>query len=124
MGKERQIELTEDSIRLLKPTFINCDSAIEFEVEIKFDDQKYFGVDYDPDNEDILFYVVYDAETEEITANYSVTRADKIENFDWELTDDEQELFKTAMDNYVRAEGLMSIEEYYFVETNGWGGLW
>ena len=119
MGKERQIELTEDSIRLLKPTFINCDSAIEFEVEIKFDDQKYFGVDYDPDNEDISFYVVYDAETEEITANYSVNRADKVENFDWELTDEEQKLFKTAMDNYVRAEGLMNIEEYYLVETNG-----
>lgn len=119
MGRERQIEINKDSIRLRDRHLIHSDSEIEFTAECLFDEDKYFGTDIANNEDSFLmgFWVVFDPDTCEISANYAVDDGKgHIESFDWELTDEEKEFIKELMDEYVRAEGLLSIDEWYMYE--------
>lgn len=119
MGRERQIEINKDSIRLRDRHLIHSDSEIEFTAECLFDEDKYFGTDIANNEDSFLmgFWVVFDPEYCEISANYAVDDGKgHIESFDWELTDEEKEFIKELMDEYVRDEGLLSIDEWYMYE--------
>lgn len=114
MGKQRQIELKEDNVRLIDPEFIDNQPAIEFYVETWFDTDKYFGTEVNDDDDIwINMYIRYNFETGKLSAIYIIVDSNKgDQDFDWELTADEEKMFKKLLDEYAQEDGFKNITEW------------
>lgn len=114
MGKPRQIDLKEDNVRLMEPEFVANQPAIEFYVETWFDTDLYFGTEVN-DEEDIWInmYLRYNFETGKLSAIYIVVDSNRgDQDFDWELTADEEKMFKKLLDEYAQDDGFKDISEW------------
>ena len=114
MGKQRQIDLKEDNVRLMEPEFVVNQPAIEFYVETWFDTDKYFGTEVNDDDDLwINMYLRYNYETGKLSAIYIIVDSNKgDQDFDWELTADEEKMFKKLLDEYAQDDGFKDISEW------------
>lgn len=115
MGKARQIELKADDIKAIDPMFDG--DGINFYLETWFDVDKYFGTETE-DDEDVWinFYVFWNPDKDTYKALYTINGPDKEEEFAWDLTDEDIQVIKSAIEDYAKAEyGDISglIEDYH-----------
>lgn len=107
MIKPRQIEITKEQVRLVDPFFEK--NEVSFYVETWFDVDKYFGVELKDDDEWINFYVAYS--NNKITACYVLNGFKSSDEYSWELTDEEQKMFKELMEEYSQKVFKCGIDE-------------
>ena len=117
MGKARQIELKAEDITAIEPEYYN--DEINFYLETWFDVDKYFGTETeDNDMMWVNFYVTWNPNTDTYKASYTLVSPDGDEEFEWELTDEDIKVIKSAIEDYAEEEyGDISglIEDYHNV---------
>lgn len=113
MSQPRRVELTKDRVKIQDPYGYD-DGYVDFFVCLEVNYDYYFGTDTDESETDwVDFYVRYNKITKKITSYYNISKPDgdwDCEN-DWELTDEEQSMFKELMEEFAKNEGLNSIDE-------------
>lgn len=115
-----KIILTKDDVRFFDELVVYTTSEvkegyIEGVLELWFDVDKYFGTK--TRNEDgtwINAYIMYYPKTKEIKGMYFVSYDNEPEEEHiWELTSNEQKMFKELMEEYSQKTSNKSLDELY-----------
>lgn len=103
---ERAIDLTTCDIRCCDEVIINDNlHALEFNWELWFDVDKYFGINTREYDGWVNFYTFWDCNTDKVTAIYQIVDDTEV---DWKLEPREEKFLREKMKEYLG----MSPEEY------------
>lgn len=108
----REIDITEQNIYCCD-IYIDSDN-INCQYELWFDVDKYFGTNVNDTDESIYinFYTFWTPDNE-IKAVYEVYTEDRIDSFDWNLTDKEKKFFLDKMEQYCQKRNGKTLIELW-----------
>ena len=103
---KRLINLLDQDIRCIDEIYVFQDEKyLNFMWELWFNVDEYFGTDTINDKDAwINFYTNWYPETDTITAVYEVKTEESATEYEWELTNEEQEFLRSKMENYCSAK--------------------
>ena len=106
----REIDITKQDIRCCDDFEICDDGSVQIPYELWFDVDKYFGTNTKDSDSWVNFYtVLYPDGT--VKASYTVDTDYSFDDYDWDLTETEQEFFKEKMESYCKLRCGCSIAE-------------
>lgn len=95
----RKIDITKQDIRCCDDFYMDENGIVNIPYELWFDVDEYFGTNTKDDSTWVNFYTFYNKDRS-ITAVYIVDTDGDSEEFDWELTEEEQNFFRNMMEEY------------------------
>lgn len=110
----RKIDIVKKSVNCCNELIVNTEKGyVEAYYELWCDVDQYFGTDT-RENESVWinFYTMWHPDGR-ITAIYIIDSDASSEEFDWALTDQEQEFFRRKMEDYAQFQEHLSLQELY-----------
>lgn len=113
-GGKREIDITKESVNCCNELVVDTEKDyIEAYYELWADVDRYFGTNTrDDDSAWINFYTYWHPDGH-ITASYYLEADDTSEEYDWPLTEEEQEFFRKKMEEYCQFSEHASLQEVY-----------
>lgn len=113
-GGKREIDITKESVNCCNEIVVDTEKGvIETYYELWADVDRYFGTNTrDNDSTWVNFYTYWHPDGH-ITASYYLEADDTSEEYDWPLTEEEQQFFRKKMEEYCQFMEHSSLKELY-----------
>ena len=113
-GGKREIDITKESVNCCNELVVDTEREyIEAYYELWADVDRYFGTNTRDDDSSWINFYTYWHPDRHITASYYLEADDTSEEYDWPLTEKEQEFFRKKMEEYCQIMEHSSLKELY-----------